>query len=255
MVTYLFISMRWVILKDKHQMRDVFAAIADPTRRMLLRLMAEVEDVPLHQLTVQFRIGRTAISKHLTILKAADLVTSQKVGRETRYRLNAAPLKEIQDWVSFYEKFWRERHDKLKLILEEGKKMKSDVSLDFQFTSSIEQVWNALTDSKTLAKWVMDNDFKLIVGHKFQFRTEPSEWWDGIVNCEVLKVDKPHKLAYTWASGSENTTVTLTLTKANDETTHLHLEQTGFSEKKAIEGSKYGWMRMCDQLEKVLAEL
>jgi len=138
--------------------------------------------------------------------------------------------------------------------------MKSDVSLVFQFTSSIEQVWNALTDSDTLAKWVMDNDFKPVVGHKFQFRTEPSEWWNGIVDCEVLEVDEPHKLSYTWASAGESTTVTWTLKKDSDGTIHLHLDQTGFSEETkarqgAIEGAKSAWMNMGDKLEKVLAEL
>jgi len=93
--------------------------------------------------------------------------------------------------------------------------MKSDVSLDYQFTSSIEQVWNALTDSDTLAKWIWDNDFKPVVGHKFQFRTEPNEWWDGIVDSEVLEVDEPHKLSYTWVSAGESTTVTWTLKKGS----------------------------------------
>ncbi len=81
--------------------------------------------------------------------------------------------------------------------------MKPDVSLDFQFTSSIEQVWNALTDSDTLAKWIWKNDFKPVVGHKFQFRAEPNEWWDGIVDGEVLEVDEPNKLSYTWVSAGE----------------------------------------------------
>jgi len=121
-------------------------------------------------------------------------------------------------------------------------------------------VWNALTDSATLAKWIMENDFKPVVGHKFQFRTEPNEWWNGIVDCEVLVVDEPHKLSYTWASAGENTTVTWTLKEGSDETIHLHFEQTGFSEetkarKGAIEGAKYGWTSMGDKLQKLLAEL
>ena len=138
--------------------------------------------------------------------------------------------------------------------------MKSDVTLDYQFTNSIEQVWNALTDSDTLAKWIMENDFKPIVGHKFQFRTEPNEWWNGIVDCEVLEVEEPHKLSYTWVSAGESTTVTWTLKKGSDGTIHLHFDQTGFSEETkarqgAIEGAKYSWMKMGEELEKVLAEL
>ena len=108
-----------MILIGKSQDRDVYGAISDPTRRKLLRMLADAEELPLYEITVHFQMGRTAVSKHLTILKDADLVISRKVGRETRYRLNAAPLKEVQDWVSFYEEFWKERIDKLKLLLEE----------------------------------------------------------------------------------------------------------------------------------------
>lgn len=108
-----------MILNNIEPNRDVYVAIADPTRRKLLGLLADAEELPLHELTAQFQMGRTAISKHLAILKEAGLVTDRKVGRETRYRLNAAPLKEIQDWVSFYEKFWKEKVASLKKLLEE----------------------------------------------------------------------------------------------------------------------------------------
>jgi uncharacterized protein YndB with AHSA1/START domain/DNA-binding transcriptional ArsR family regulator len=246
-------------LNSRSPKRDVYAAIADSTRRKIIHLLKDVEELPLNAITVHFQMGRTAVSKHLSILKDADLVITRKVGRETRYRLNAAPLKEIQDWVSFYEGFWIERITKLSLILEE-QKMKSDVSLDFQFTSSIEQVWNALTDSDTLAKWIWKNDFKPIVGHKFQFRAEPNEWWDGIVDSEVLEVEEPHRLSYTWVSAGESTTVTWTLKEGSGGTVHLHFDQTGFSEetkarKGAIEGAKSAWLNMGEQLGKVLAEL
>ena len=110
-----------VILNRTRPNRDVYDAIADPTRRKLLHLLADVEELPLHEITVHFQMGRTAVSKHLAILKDADLVIARKVGRETRYRLNATPLEEIQDWVSFYEGFWKERIAKLNLLLEEKK--------------------------------------------------------------------------------------------------------------------------------------
>ncbi|MCM3571342.1 helix-turn-helix transcriptional regulator [Neobacillus mesonae] len=106
-------------MNKNNQERDVYTAIADPTRRKLLRLLADAEELPLHELTASFQMGRTAVSKHLAILKEAGLVADRKVGRETRYRLNAAPLKEIKDWVSFYEKFWNERVAILKHLLSE----------------------------------------------------------------------------------------------------------------------------------------
>lgn len=101
------------------QERDVFVAIADPTRRKLIRLLANTEELALYELTAHFQMGRTAVSKHLAILKEADLVKNRKDGRETRYRLNAAPLQEVKDWLSFYEEFWTDSAAKLKNILEE----------------------------------------------------------------------------------------------------------------------------------------
>lgn len=100
-------------------MRDVYSAVADPTRRRLLELLAGAGELSLHEMTDQFDMGRTAVSKHLAVLKEAGLVVDRKVGRETRYRLNAAPLREIQEWVAFYERFWVERVDRLKTLLED----------------------------------------------------------------------------------------------------------------------------------------
>ncbi|EUJ24957.1 hypothetical protein PGRAN_03700 [Listeria grandensis FSL F6-0971] len=239
------------------QVRDIYDAVADPTRRKILEMLADVEELPLYEITEHFQMGRTAVSKHLTILKEANLVVTRKVGRETRYRLHAAPLKEIQDWVSFYEDFWKKRMIKLNQLLEEIN-MKPDVSLDFQFTNSVEQVWNALTDSAMLAKWIWNNDFKAEVGHKFQFRAEPSEWWDGIVDCEVLTIDEPNSISYTWASAGETTTVVWTVAKTDDGKVNLRLDQSGFSEETkaregAIEGAKYAWTEMGSNLAKVLA--
>lgn len=108
-----------VIVNGAKPNRDVYDAIADPTRRELLRLLANAEELPLYELTAHFQIGRTAVSKHLAILKEAGLVADRKVGRENRYRLNAAPLQEIQDWVSFYEKFWMGKVALLKKLLSE----------------------------------------------------------------------------------------------------------------------------------------
>jgi DNA-binding transcriptional ArsR family regulator len=100
-------------------MRDVYSAVADPTRRQLLRMLADADELSLHEMTAAFAMGRTAVSKHLAVLKEAGLVVDRKVGRETRYRLNAAPLREIQEWISFYDRFWADRIDRLKALLEE----------------------------------------------------------------------------------------------------------------------------------------
>lgn len=61
------------------QKRDVFVAIADPTRRILIRLLADEDELPLHKITPHFQIGRAAVSKHLLILKETNLVTNRKM--------------------------------------------------------------------------------------------------------------------------------------------------------------------------------
>ncbi|WCR28410.1 SRPBCC domain-containing protein [Paenibacillus thiaminolyticus] len=132
--------------------------------------------------------------------------------------------------------------------------MSLTLPLDFQFTASIEKVWSALTDSSKLAKWIMENDFKPEVGHRFQFRTQPTEWWNGIIEGEVLIVDAPHRLSYTWASGGEKHTVTWTLQDLGDGKVNLHLEQTGFSNAQGVEGAKYGWSNWFREFEKVLEQ-
>jgi len=87
---------------------DVFHAIADPTRRSLLDLVAEGEQ-PVKTLAQTFTMSRPAISQHLRILKQAGLVVERKVGREHLYSLQADPLHEVSDWVQHYEQFWRNR--------------------------------------------------------------------------------------------------------------------------------------------------
>ncbi|MCY9695134.1 SRPBCC family protein [Paenibacillus alginolyticus] len=140
--------------------------------------------------------------------------------------------------------------------------MSLTLTLDFQYKTSTEKLWSALTDSSKLAKWVanihtgqaMDNDFKPVVGHRFQFRTQPTEWWNGIIDGEVLIVDTPNQVSYTWVSGGEKHTVTWTLQDLGDGKVNLHLEQTGISNDQALAGAKYGWGKWCGELEKVLEQ-
>lgn len=139
--------------------------------------------------------------------------------------------------------------------------MSETVVLDVELKSPIERVWHALTDSATLSKWMLfkANDFQPVVGHAFQFRD--ASGWSGVIDCEVIEVDKPHRLAYTWETDQmgpsnlkQSTVVTWTLTEADGGLTRLHLEQSGFHSdaKQEIGGAKYGWTSMLDQLQSVL---
>ncbi|QRG69130.1 ArsR/SmtB family transcription factor [Brevibacillus choshinensis] len=97
---------------------DVFQAIADPTRRQLLHLLAQ-QEMSVTVISGHFPMSRTAVSKHLRVLSEAGLVREQKVGRETRYRMQPEPLIELKDWLSHYERFWENKMQALRRFVEE----------------------------------------------------------------------------------------------------------------------------------------
>lgn len=130
--------------------------------------------------------------------------------------------------------------------------MSLKLELDFQYSTTIEKLWAALTDSKKLEKWVLPNNFEPIVGQQFQFRAQPNEYWDGLIDGEVLIVDEPNVLSYSWASGNEKHKVVWTLQDLGNGKVKLHLEQTGFSNIHGLNGAKHGWSAWLGELEKAL---
>jgi uncharacterized protein YndB with AHSA1/START domain len=108
--------------------------------------------------------------------------------------------------------------------------VKRDLHFEFTYPHPPDRVWRALTDPASLGEWLMDNTFiEARVGHQFQFCTTPRPGFKGIVYCEVIDVDPPRKLAYTWHGGwtSRPTLVTYTLEPV-PEGTRLQLDHTGF---------------------------
>ncbi len=131
--------------------------------------------------------------------------------------------------------------------------MSETLVLDFELNCPIGRVWHALTDSATLSAWTFfeTGDFRPVVGHKSTLRGKPGS--GGVtVDGEVLEVDEPHRLSYTWVVEAyrHQTKVTWTLAEGERGITRLHLEQSGFASdaKQAIGGAKYGWTHMVDQL-------
>ncbi len=110
-------------------------------------------------------------------------------------------------------------------------------SRDLVFTRiyrhSPERVWRALTDPEALPRWLMENDFEPRVGHRFQFKADPAPGFDGIVDCEVLAVEPPRFLSYTWTGGPIDTVLSFTLEPVL-EGTRMEVKQTGFDGLKAV---------------------
>lgn len=94
----------------------VFHALADPTRRAMLRSLA-VEPRKVGELAHPFAISLAAASKHIKVLEKAGLIERSVDGRTHTCRLNAQPLHAGLEWMRFYEKFWNERLDKLDALL------------------------------------------------------------------------------------------------------------------------------------------
>jgi DNA-binding transcriptional ArsR family regulator len=97
---------------------DVFTAIADPTRRAILDRLRQ-GPAPVNALAAGFRQSRPAISRHLRILRQADIVREQRRGRERVYHLHPDRLADIANWILPYRAFWQGSLDRLKHHLEE----------------------------------------------------------------------------------------------------------------------------------------
>lgn len=104
--------------------RDVFQALADPTRRAILVLLASQAMTP-NVIAENFTSTRQTVSKHIKVLTESQLVKQEYSGREIYYHLNAKKMKEAADWLAPFQKLWETRFDKLDLLLTTMQKPKS----------------------------------------------------------------------------------------------------------------------------------
>lgn len=127
----------------------------------------------------------------------------------------------------------------------------SAVVVEREFPYPPEKVWRAITQPLLIEEWLMKNDFKPTVGHRFKLSFD----W-GTVECQVLEVSPTATLSYTWVSGHLDTVVTWTLSPTSTGT-HLRMEQVGFhaDHPRYYFGAKAGWPKFFDALKEVLARV
>jgi uncharacterized protein YndB with AHSA1/START domain len=125
------------------------------------------------------------------------------------------------------------------------------VTVEREIAYPPEKIWRALTQPHLIEEWLMKNDFKPEVDHRFHLSAD----WGG-VDCQVLAVEPHRILSYRWDGMGLESTVTWTLT-ATEAGTHLRMEQTGFraDQQQAYHGAKAGWPRFIGNLEQLLARL
>ena len=113
------------ILFIKIMKRDIFQAIADPTRRAIIALIALQAMTP-NAIAEHFDTTRQAVSKHLRILTECELVRQEQKGREIYYSLEIEKMKEIDEWLEQYRKIWETRFSQLEDVLATIKKQKEE---------------------------------------------------------------------------------------------------------------------------------
>ena len=95
---------------------DIFQAIADPSRRAILKLLSK-NTLTINSLAENFDMSRPAVSKHIKILCSAGFITIQDIGRERHCLLKPDGFNELQKWIEYFDKFWLTRLQKLETLL------------------------------------------------------------------------------------------------------------------------------------------
>jgi uncharacterized protein YndB with AHSA1/START domain/DNA-binding transcriptional ArsR family regulator len=178
---------------------EIFKALADPSRRILLDLLHASDGRTLNDLCVPLDMSRFGVMKHLNVLEEAGLITTRKVGREKLHYLNAVPIRRIYDrWVSKYAEPWAIGLSNLQYELER------DTTMDnkplqvnrIAIKANPEQVWQALTDpAKTSKFW-----FNCVIRSNWE-AASPFELWSGEekrAEGVILAIDPPRKLVMSW---------------------------------------------------------
>jgi uncharacterized protein YndB with AHSA1/START domain/DNA-binding transcriptional ArsR family regulator len=177
----------------------VFKALADPCRRRLLDRLNERNGQNLTELCSGLGIARQSVTKHLAVLEAANLVTTQRRGKEKFHFLNAAPINDIADrWIRRYDRERARALADLKQALEDPTVNDTEFLYSTYIKATPEQVWKALTDPAfTVRYWgaAVISDWK--VGSPILWQegndTEPMDH-----DQVVLESDPFRRLAYTW---------------------------------------------------------
>nr|WP_036495831.1 metalloregulator ArsR/SmtB family transcription factor [Nocardia sp. BMG111209] len=178
-------------------MDEVFKALADPSRRLLLDSLNAHNGQTLAQLCAGLRLTRQAVSKHLAVLAAANLVTTRRRGREKLHYLNAEPINAISDrWIHHYDHRRVHALADLKTALESA-----TVSNEFVYTTYIrttpEQLWRALTEPAfTRRYWGVSFDTDWRPGSELVWHEK--NWTGKDPEQKVLESDPYRRLSYTW---------------------------------------------------------
>jgi uncharacterized protein YndB with AHSA1/START domain/DNA-binding transcriptional ArsR family regulator len=202
---------------------EVFRALADPSRRLLLDSLNAHNGQTLRELCAGRAMARQSVSKHLAVLEAANLVTTVRRGREKLHYLNPAPIGEIGErWIDRYERARVGVLTDLKRVLEDTTMERPEFVYTTYIRTTAEQLWRALTDPAfTQQYWgaTFDSDWETGSAMTWHFAgatiADPAQ--------VVLESDPYRRLAYSWHSFTPELAESLDLTSETRE--HVVAEQ------------------------------
>jgi DNA-binding transcriptional ArsR family regulator/uncharacterized protein YndB with AHSA1/START domain len=181
-----------------HAIDEVFRALADPSRRLLLDRLNARNGQTLRELCEGLEMARQSVSKHLAVLEAANLVTTVRRGREKLHYLNAAPINELSErWINRYDQERVEALADLKRALEETPMQKPSFAYTTYIKTTPERLWQGLTEPAfTERYWSMTFETDWQVGSKMTWHHR------GITIAHpeqvVLESEPYRRLSYTW---------------------------------------------------------
>jgi DNA-binding transcriptional ArsR family regulator len=106
--------------RDDDRATDIFAALADPTRARIVQLLAGGNEMRLSDLAGAFDSTRQTVTRHLDVLEAAGITTTERRGRERYTSLSEGAFDPVRDWLVRYDRFWDERLDTLRTLIASG---------------------------------------------------------------------------------------------------------------------------------------
>ncbi|HJQ46837.1 MAG TPA: metalloregulator ArsR/SmtB family transcription factor [Amycolatopsis sp.] len=176
----------------------VFRALADPSRRRLLDSLNACNGQSLNELCAGLDMTRQAVTKHLAVLEAAWLVSTERRGREKLHYLNTAPINDIGErWISSYHRERAHALADLKRALEGPPMSDPEFVYITYIETTPEKLWQALTDPAfTLRYWGAELKSDWRPGSPVLWREGGAEYQD--LDQVVLESDPPRRLSYTW---------------------------------------------------------
>ena len=238
---------------------QVFRALADPSRRLLLDRLFERDGRTLSELESQLEMTRFGVMKHLRLLEGAGLITTRKVGREKLHFLNPLPIQGIYDrWIGKYAAARVSALADLKEALEGGSALSTETTARPKLVYEVlikapqERVWEAITTPEFTTRYYYGSALKsdLKVGSAFTYMSP-----DGsapIIEGEVVESDPPRRLSHTYRSlwgplaGDAPTKVTWELEAAQNGVTKLTVIHDDFAGEtatyKGLSEGGYTWI-------------